>query len=308
MKSILSNGKKTRQCSMSSYGILHIIISFIIIIISVVSIVCAENWTILTELRSSLILPAIFIGNMFKIIFCKYYIKEYLKTSNYLFTLNNALLTPMFEPSTTKKSRKSKKSHRGSVEQMSSDDDTYTEYQRDIELDNKNYENSDDGYYTVYIEHKLTSKKLFYGVFALVLFLIIFMYACIMLGAPMNESYEQTFLLSAVLTLLTVMPTLIIFGLKHTIQLLIMSSMPESREIFSPSLNSFNLFKADAIGTILGAWCGTAVVPLDWDCEWQNYPIPNIIGAIIGLLLSNLFLVLYNTYFADSGKGVKKTN
>lgn len=35
-------------------------------------------------------------------------------------------------------------------------------------------------------------------------------------------------------------------------------------------------------GTVIGAWFGCFVMPLDWDRWWQKWPLPSLVGAIIG--------------------------
>ncbi|XP_067123121.1 uncharacterized protein PIG-F isoform X2 [Centruroides vittatus] len=44
------------------------------------------------------------------------------------------------------------------------------------------------------------------------------------------------------------------------------------------------------IGTIIGAWCGAFVIPLDWDRPWQEWPIPCSVGAVLGCSVGHLIL------------------
>lgn len=37
-----------------------------------------------------------------------------------------------------------------------------------------------------------------------------------------------------------------------------------------------------AVGGCLGAWFGAVPIPLDWDREWQKWPVTIITGAYIG--------------------------
>ena len=37
-----------------------------------------------------------------------------------------------------------------------------------------------------------------------------------------------------------------------------------------------------ALGAILGAWFGAVPIPLDWDREWQKWPVTIVTGAYIG--------------------------
>uniref|UniRef100_T1GG03 Glycosylphosphatidylinositol anchor biosynthesis protein 11 n=1 Tax=Megaselia scalaris TaxID=36166 RepID=T1GG03_MEGSC len=96
-------------------------------------------------------------------------------------------------------------------------------------------------------------------------------FSCILLGAPVLQDYEQTCVLSIILTLLTVSPLVFLLGAGGTLQ-----------EVY------IQLYKYHAIGAILGAWIGSVVVPLDWDQDWQEYPIPNVIGALCGSGISTI--------------------
>lgn len=37
-----------------------------------------------------------------------------------------------------------------------------------------------------------------------------------------------------------------------------------------------------SIGTIIGAWLGAVPIPLDWDREWQKWPVTVLLGAVGG--------------------------
>ena len=40
-----------------------------------------------------------------------------------------------------------------------------------------------------------------------------------------------------------------------------------------------------SLGTLVGAWAGAVPIPLDWDREWQKWPITIVTGAYIGYAL-----------------------
>uniref|UniRef100_A0AC34QGL2 Phosphatidylinositol-glycan biosynthesis class F protein n=1 Tax=Panagrolaimus sp. JU765 TaxID=591449 RepID=A0AC34QGL2_9BILA len=42
------------------------------------------------------------------------------------------------------------------------------------------------------------------------------------------------------------------------------------------------------IGTILGAWLGAFVIPLDWDRWWQVWPLPCLFGCSVGFIFGLL--------------------
>lgn len=37
-----------------------------------------------------------------------------------------------------------------------------------------------------------------------------------------------------------------------------------------------------ALGTIIGAWIGAIPIPLDWDRDWQKWPVTVVTGAYMG--------------------------
>ncbi|KAJ9660722.1 Glycosylphosphatidylinositol (GPI) anchor assembly protein [Coniosporium apollinis] len=43
-----------------------------------------------------------------------------------------------------------------------------------------------------------------------------------------------------------------------------------------------------ALGTLLGAWVGAIPIPLDWDREWQKWPVTIVTGAYIGFAAGKL--------------------
>ena len=44
--------------------------------------------------------------------------------------------------------------------------------------------------------------------------------------------------------------------------------------------------------TIIGAWGGAFVIPLDWHEPWQKWPIPCTYGALLGYFVSVILLFL----------------
>lgn len=108
---------------------------------------------------------------------------------------------------------------------------------------------------------------------------------CILMGASYYSSFEETIVLSALLTSLTIFPVGLFLGPTKTLQYLFYDSfeLTYRREVTHLELLQYNV-----LGTLIGAWAGSVVVPLDWDRDWQTYPIPNIIGALVGFTLANV--------------------
>lgn len=140
-----------------------------------------------------------------------------------------------------------------------------------------------------------TPKDLAGGLLLQFLCTLLYAFVCIILGAPVLQNYEQTFVLSLLLTLLSVSPTVFLLGGSGALQV----CFCEKPDFLTKSEETaLDLFKYNALGGILGAWAGSVVSPLDWDRDWQAYPIPNVIGALLGSALANIYAcscVLYAT-------------
>ena len=54
------------------------------------------------------------------------------------------------------------------------------------------------------------------------------------------------------------------------------------------------------MGAIFGAWVGAVPIPLDWDREWQKWPVTVVTGVYLGWAAG---LLLGGTFFR--GKRVK---
>ncbi|CAG8603084.1 22137_t:CDS:2, partial [Dentiscutata erythropus] len=50
------------------------------------------------------------------------------------------------------------------------------------------------------------------------------------------------------------------------------------------------------VSTVIGAWLGAIVIPLDWDRPWQMWPIPCVIGGFIGHVIGSI-ISLFVCYF-----------
>lgn len=52
-------------------------------------------------------------------------------------------------------------------------------------------------------------------------------------------------------------------------------------EICSASL-PFDGVWGGTVGTLVGAWLGAIPIPLDWDRDWQKWPVTIVTGAYLG--------------------------
>lgn len=111
-----------------------------------------------------------------------------------------------------------------------------------------------------------------------------FFVAIILFGAPILECHEETLMLAALMTLLTVFPLIAHCGVVPALQLLFGMKTYGKDTVIQMLINNSLL-------TLSGAWLGAVVIPLDWNMPWQQWPIPCYLGAIGGYLLSNVLTV-----------------
>ncbi|CAG8506653.1 35474_t:CDS:2 [Gigaspora margarita] len=59
------------------------------------------------------------------------------------------------------------------------------------------------------------------------------------------------------------------------------------------------------VATVVGAWLGAIVIPLDWDRPWQVWPIPCVIGGFVGHIVGSI-ISLFVCYFSGEGDNIQK--
>ncbi|CAH8600116.1 unnamed protein product [Schistosoma curassoni] len=100
----------------------------------------------------------------------------------------------------------------------------------------------------------------------------IYFIVCILLGAPIFEQWKETGLMSLVLTICTNIPFLMFFE----------GNLDNLRSVLAPSLPEEKFVAFIGYGCVIGAWLSAGFLVLDWDRPWQAWPIPCIIGAVLG--------------------------
>lgn len=130
-------------------------------------------------------------------------------------------------------------------------------------------------------------RKIFKTTTVLLLSVLIFYVIAVLFGAPFFSAQEQTLMFSILLTALVVLPLILNLGLDATISIL------SSVDVFEKeTLNT--IFSIAVRFVLFGAWLGAVVIPLDWDRPWQEWPIPCSFGALIGYVVSQLFILSLN--------------
>ncbi|KAF2138814.1 uncharacterized protein K452DRAFT_361033 [Aplosporella prunicola CBS 121167] len=99
----------------------------------------------------------------------------------------------------------------------------------------------------------------------------------ILFGAPLTTHLFHTLLCAAHISYLAAVPTIYAFGVDGA----------KWRELVALKVPVDDVFGA-AVGTLIGAWAGAVPIPLDWDREWQKWPVTIVCGAYAGFTAGKL--------------------
>ncbi|KAI4218650.1 MAG: hypothetical protein L6R36_008831 [Xanthoria steineri] len=93
----------------------------------------------------------------------------------------------------------------------------------------------------------------------------------ILFGAPLTTHLAHNLLCATHMALLMFQPLFYVYGVDAVMW----------KEVCSAFLPWDGVW-GGTVGTAVGAWCGAAPIPLDWDRDWQKWPITIVTGAYIG--------------------------
>ena len=96
----------------------------------------------------------------------------------------------------------------------------------------------------------------------------------ILFGAPFTTMQLQTLLCAAPLALLAGPGLVYSHGVDAAAWIKLAALDVPVDEVFGA-----------ALGTLLGAWAGAVPIPLDWDREWQRWPVTVVVGAYGGFVV-----------------------
>ncbi|KIW03874.1 uncharacterized protein PV09_05170 [Verruconis gallopava] len=99
----------------------------------------------------------------------------------------------------------------------------------------------------------------------------LFLFLTVLFGAPITTHIPHTVLLAAHLSLLTALPIIYTRGIDR-------STWRAVGALLLPIDETFGA----AVGACLGAWVGAVPIPLDWDRDWQRWPVTVLTGAYVG--------------------------
>lgn len=99
----------------------------------------------------------------------------------------------------------------------------------------------------------------------------------ILFGAPLLTHAAETLLCSATLAVLAVFPVFYTHGVDS-------KAWKAVCGISAPMDETFCGFW----GGIAGAWLGAVPIPLDWDREWQKWPVTIVVGIMGGYIVGRV--------------------
>jgi phosphatidylinositol glycan class F len=102
-----------------------------------------------------------------------------------------------------------------------------------------------------------------------------FLYICLVLfGAPFLTHGAHTLLCAAHLSVLALFPLFYVHGVDA-------ASWAAVGGFSAPLDETFG----GLVGALVGAWLGAVPIPLDWDRDWQKWPVTVLCGLYAGYLL-----------------------
>jgi phosphatidylinositol glycan class F len=96
-------------------------------------------------------------------------------------------------------------------------------------------------------------------------------------GAPVTTHHAHTLLAGAHIAVLSTLPLVYVHGVNGETWREVVALLLPIDEVYG-----------GLIGTVLGAWLGAVPIPLDWDREWQKWPVTIVTGAYIGYAVGKL--------------------
>lgn len=121
----------------------------------------------------------------------------------------------------------------------------------------------------------------------------------ILLGASFTDVVEETFLFACLCSALTIFP---LFLVNNSNWEEILDCLPEALDV--------KIYLTDGVRlvtyiSLIGAWCGALPIPLDWDRDWQSWPITCCVSAIAGNIVGLGVLILSCTGLFERFSSIK---
>lgn len=111
----------------------------------------------------------------------------------------------------------------------------------------------------------------------------------VLFGADFFGNIESTLIFSCIITTFAVVPLFFETGTKCLLLILFQHKTTQFSQKITLSVSYC---------VIIGAWFGAFVIPLDWNRSWQVWPIPCVVGALLGYVVGELMccgkILLFN--------------
>ena len=105
-------------------------------------------------------------------------------------------------------------------------------------------------------------------------------------GAPFDYKVIETYILACHLSFLITYPLLILYDFDFTIVSQLVA-LDDALKIVAR-----NQILLSSCMTAVGAWLGVIPIPLDWDRDWQQWPLTLLYGAYVGSFLGGISSLL----------------
>ena len=136
-------------------------------------------------------------------------------------------------------------------------------------------------------------KLIVHGFLAFVVGSCVYHVVTVLLGASLIDVVEETFLFSCLCSALTVFPLYIVHNSQWEE---FINCLPETLDVRNHLPDAVKMV---AYFTVVGAWVGAFPIPLDWDRDWQTWPITCCVSAIGGNVIGHLVVSFRCTGIVD---------
>lgn len=123
----------------------------------------------------------------------------------------------------------------------------------------------------------------------------------VLMGAPFTTHIPETMLLSLHLTFLAFIEAIARFGLSSQRWRPLLPPPEDDEDAEDVKQNAgittapeWTGLEGTVWGTIAGAYLGAVPIPLDWDRDWQRWPVTIYVGAVLGLALGSTIQTVYH--------------
>lgn len=139
----------------------------------------------------------------------------------------------------------------------------------------------------------------------------------VLMGAPFTTHVAETLLFSGHLTVMVFFKAITKFGLEKSNWIPLVPFVQDDDDDTTDAKRAMDKrvggtgLEGVIWGTLAGAYLGAIPIPLDWDREWQKWPVTVHAGACLGLAIGTTIQILFDSFRRSSkamAKSTKKNN